>query len=221
MPRRGPGRHELGWLALSGAGVIRPDGRDRFDAGKTVVATDRDREPRSMTRVLIAVDATEESVHAAEVASRLFGTEAEYLAVSVVDVGVGAGDMRWWDTAWGTSYPVPYGSVWRPTGFVRSVDPAAEAEFGSPTEMARRAAEDTARGAAEESGLMAAETVGEIGDPADVITNAGAEWSADVIVLGTHDRSWFGRLLHGSVGKDVIEHSQVPVLVIPSRGKNE
>ena len=64
------------------------------------------------------------------------------------------------------------------------------------------------------------ETVGEIGDPADVITSAAVERSADVIVLGTHDRSWFDRLLHGSVGKDVIEHSLVPVLVVPRRGKN-
>ncbi len=173
-----------------------------------------------MTRVLIAVDETEESVHAAEVAGRLFGTEAEYLAVSVADVGVGAVDIQWWDTAWGTSYPVPYGSVWSLPGLVRSRNPAAEAEFGSPTEAALRAAEDTARGAVEKSGLVTAETVGEIGDPADVITSAADERSADVIVLGTHDRSWFDRLLHGSVGKYVIAHSQVPVLVIPSRGKN-
>ena len=36
---------------------------------------------------------------------------------------------------------------------------------------------------------------------------------ADVIVLGTHDRGWFSRLLTGSVSSDVLRHADVPVLV--------
>src|SRR5918995_1205074 len=39
-----------------------------------------------MTRVLVAVDDTEGSVRAAETAHRLFGDEAEYLAVNVANV---------------------------------------------------------------------------------------------------------------------------------------
>lgn len=168
---------------------------------------------------MIAVDNTEESVHAADVAGRLFGADAEYMAVSVVDVDVGAVEPQWWGGAWGARYPVPYGAVWPLAGLVHSRTAGTRVDVDdSPAQLAQRAAEDTARRAVEESELTTADTVGEIGDAADVITSAAQERSADVIVLGTHDRSWFDRLLHRSVGKHVLEQSRVPVLVIPPRG---
>ncbi|MGH9137733.1 MAG: universal stress protein [Acidimicrobiales bacterium] len=167
---------------------------------------------------MIAVDNTEESVHAADVAGRLFGSDAEYLAVSVVEADVGAAEPQWWGGAWATRYPAPYGAVWPLPGVVRSRTPGAEVD-DSPAQMAIRAAEDTARRAVEESELATADIVGEIGDPADVITSAAQDRSADVIVLGTHDRSWFDRLLRRSVGKHVLEESRVPVLVVPPRGE--
>jgi nucleotide-binding universal stress UspA family protein len=42
-----------------------------------------------------------------------------------------------------------------------------------------------------------------------------AAQSADMIVLGTHGRSRFERLLHGSVAEKVLRKARVPVLTIP------
>jgi nucleotide-binding universal stress UspA family protein len=159
-----------------------------------------------MTRVLIAVDETEESVHSAEVAHRLFGDEVEYLAVSVADVRLDAAAMPYWDAAWGVAYPVPYGMVW-PYRSATEVDAAAE--------TAVTVAEDEAREAADAAGLAGAETVGAVGDPAAAILRAADEHAVDVIVLGTHERSWFDRLLHPSVSKAVLKETARPVLVVP------
>jgi nucleotide-binding universal stress UspA family protein len=167
---------------------------------------------RGVTRVLIAVDETEASVHAADAAYRLFGRDAEYLAVSVIDASLYPDPPLEWDAAWGSRYPVPYGSVWPLAGILEG---RGESGGGaSPADVAQRAAEDTARRAVEHSDLAAAEPVGDIGDPADVILRTATERSADVIVVGSHHRGWFDRLLHHSVGADVVKHSPIPVLVV-------
>ncbi len=53
------------------------------------------------------------------------------------------------------------------------------------------------------------------GSKADGIINCSKEFKADLIVVGTHSRSGFDRLLMGSVAEHVVRHSEVPVLVVP------
>ena len=60
-----------------------------------------------MPRVLIAVDDTDSSVHAAEVARRLCGDDADYLAVSVADVRVDPAVAPWWGAGWGLASCAP------------------------------------------------------------------------------------------------------------------
>ncbi|MES2809846.1 MAG: universal stress protein [Bacteroidota bacterium] len=55
----------------------------------------------------------------------------------------------------------------------------------------------------------------EFGDTADGIINCGKEFGADIIVVGTHSRSGFDRLLMGSIAENVVRQSAVPVLVVP------
>jgi nucleotide-binding universal stress UspA family protein len=55
----------------------------------------------------------------------------------------------------------------------------------------------------------------EFGDTADGIINCSKEFNADMIVIGTHSRTGFDRLLMGSVAEHVVRHSEVPVLVVP------
>ena len=55
----------------------------------------------------------------------------------------------------------------------------------------------------------------EFGDTADGILEAGKEFNADVIVVGTHSRSGLDRLLMGSVAEHVVRHATVPVFVVP------
>ncbi|HEY4326608.1 MAG TPA: universal stress protein [Mucilaginibacter sp.] len=57
----------------------------------------------------------------------------------------------------------------------------------------------------------------EFGSTADGILNCSKEFKADLIVLGTHSRTGFDRLLMGSVAEHVVRHSDVPVLVVPMK----
>ena len=51
---------------------------------------------------------------------------------------------------------------------------------------------------------------------ARVIDAEAAQWSADLIVIGTHGRSGFSHLLFGSVAEGVVRGASVPVLLVRS-----
>ena len=51
---------------------------------------------------------------------------------------------------------------------------------------------------------------------AEVIVEQAKRWRADLIVMGTHGRRGFDRLLIGSNAEIVVRHSQIPVLLVPS-----
>ena len=49
---------------------------------------------------------------------------------------------------------------------------------------------------------------------ASVIIEEARRWSADLIVIGTHGRSGFSRVLFGSVAEGVVRTAHIPVLLI-------
>ena len=49
---------------------------------------------------------------------------------------------------------------------------------------------------------------------ATVIVEEARRWSADLIVIGTHGRSGFSRVLFGSVAEGVVRTAPTPVLLI-------
>ena len=55
------------------------------------------------------------------------------------------------------------------------------------------------------------------GRVADAIVEQAKRWRADLIVMGTHGRRGFDRLLIGSNAELVVRHSSVPVLLVPGR----
>jgi nucleotide-binding universal stress UspA family protein len=56
------------------------------------------------------------------------------------------------------------------------------------------------------------------GDAGESIVEAAEAESADLIVVGTHDRGAVGRLFLGSVSDHVVRHARCPVMVVrPSR----
>ncbi|HEY8781827.1 MAG TPA: universal stress protein [Mucilaginibacter sp.] len=59
----------------------------------------------------------------------------------------------------------------------------------------------------------------EYGSTADGIINCCKEFAADLIVIGTHSRTGIDRLLMGSIAEHVVRHSEVPVLVVPTKGE--
>ena len=55
----------------------------------------------------------------------------------------------------------------------------------------------------------------EIGNTADALVECAAQYKADLIVVGTHNRTGLSRLVMGSVAEHVVRHSHIPVLVVP------
>jgi nucleotide-binding universal stress UspA family protein len=53
------------------------------------------------------------------------------------------------------------------------------------------------------------------GNPKEEIIAMAQEWKADLIVMGTHGRTGLKHLLMGSVSESVIQHSKIPVMVVP------
>jgi nucleotide-binding universal stress UspA family protein len=54
-----------------------------------------------------------------------------------------------------------------------------------------------------------------IGDIQTSIILKAKEWSADLIVTGTHNRTGLSRLFSGSIAESIIHRSPVPVFVVP------
>jgi nucleotide-binding universal stress UspA family protein len=56
------------------------------------------------------------------------------------------------------------------------------------------------------------------GSPADEILKYSKEAKVDLIVMSTHGRSGLSRFIAGSVARKVIDHSAIPVLIVPPKG---
>jgi nucleotide-binding universal stress UspA family protein len=152
------------------------------------------------TTVLIAVEDSEsESLKIVRMAHRLFGDGARYL---VINVGVGP----YSNMGWAYVSPVMYPMTWYP-----AVSAERTVEM---TDVATDSAEQQAADVAGAASLDQATPLGEIGDPATAILTAAHQHEADVIVIGSHDRTWFSKLFTGSVGDELLRDADLPVLVI-------
>jgi len=164
-----------------------------------------------MTQVLIAVDDSEDSIKTARIAYRLFGDAASYTMVNVAD----RTPLMWGGDSlvWGVGYPVmmgPSGALeMAPGGGVRTNDASAADADSAPIEAAIQVAQDVAS----EAHIPNPQVVGEVGDPATAIITAAHHHQADVIVVGSHDRSWFSRLLVPSTSGAVVREADIPVLI--------
>jgi nucleotide-binding universal stress UspA family protein len=56
----------------------------------------------------------------------------------------------------------------------------------------------------------------EFGKPAAKLVEGARIWPADLIVMGTHGRGRVEKLLVGSVAEGVLRHAPCPVLVVPA-----
>jgi nucleotide-binding universal stress UspA family protein len=65
------------------------------------------------------------------------------------------------------------------------------------------------------------ETVVRSGSSGETILETATELKADIIVMGTHSRSGFEKLLVGSVAEKVLHHSQLPLYIIPTKDFEE
>lgn len=86
-------------------------------------------------------------------------------------------------------------------------------------ETARKAAEDTLAQAADKvrksGATVETALIDELGQGViDAINNEALNWSADLIVIGTHGRTGLTRLLLGSIAEGVVREAAMPVLLI-------
>ena len=65
----------------------------------------------------------------------------------------------------------------------------------------------------EEKGLTGIKTVVKTGNPADEILNAAREESVEMIVIGSRGKR-VSHLFMGSVSREVVDRSEVPVLLV-------
>ncbi|MEO6818446.1 MAG: universal stress protein [Ginsengibacter sp.] len=65
------------------------------------------------------------------------------------------------------------------------------------------------------------QTIVKDGDFGDSILDAADEMDADIIVMGTHSRSGWDKLLMGSVAENVLRKSKIPMFIIPSKKEKE
>lgn len=57
----------------------------------------------------------------------------------------------------------------------------------------------------------------EVGDIANTVCRIAEDLDVDLIVVGSHGRSGFGRIFLGSVSEHVVRHAPCPVLVVRPR----
>ena len=59
------------------------------------------------------------------------------------------------------------------------------------------------------------ETLVEAGESAKVILETAKKHRADMIVVGSHSRNWLDQVVMGSVAKEVLKDTSIPMLIIP------
>ena len=151
-----------------------------------------------MTRILIAADESDSSVEAARVAHRLFGDSAEYLVINVAEPTPDA------SMAWAYVYPATMPMMAFPPA--TADDPVAQ--------KAAETSETVATDVATKASIAGAEPLTDTGDAATAILDAAHRHQVDVVVIGSHERSWFSRLLAPSVSSAVLRESDIPVLIV-------
>lgn len=141
--------------------------------------------------VLIGVDNTSESEDAVETAFKFFGSDATYTLLSVSS-GV---QLR--------SLSYGAGTVYSPQVLA---DRYHEAE---------RHAETAAASAEENLPLDVMTTIDiETGQAGPVIVDKARELDADVVVIGSRDRSIWDRLFEPSAGRHIVDNAPCPVVVV-------
>ena len=58
------------------------------------------------------------------------------------------------------------------------------------------------------------------GEFADTILKTATELHADLIVMGSHGRKWLEKIVMGSVTEKVLNHTSIPLFIVPTKKHN-
>lgn len=150
-------------------------------------------------KVLIATDGSDHSIHAVEVANKLLiGPDSEILIVSSYE----------------DAFPVTAEPFALSADYYQKLDDAVR-------QQAERFVSEAAavlRSLSPDDGIAVSTEVLR-GSPVRQIVEKAEEWGADVIVVGSHGRGFWGRLL-GSVSNGVVHNAKCSVLVVRKPADN-
>ena len=144
--------------------------------------------------VLIATDGSDVSISAARAGCALLGPAEKVTLLSVMTEGDPGDDAG---------------------GFEGPVLNEAEQRAAWEAEVGEAHKELTATAASLTNAHL--EQVVEVGDAAAVICRVADRLCVDVVIVGSHGRTGFGRMFLGSVSEHVVRHAPCPVLVVRGR----
>jgi nucleotide-binding universal stress UspA family protein len=81
----------------------------------------------------------------------------------------------------------------------------------------KKASQDFLDKSKQHLGDKAIHTLVRDGDFAESILKTAGDIHADVIVLGSHSRKWLDKIVMGSVTENVLDHTSIPVFIIPTK----
>jgi nucleotide-binding universal stress UspA family protein len=58
------------------------------------------------------------------------------------------------------------------------------------------------------------------GDFSETILKTAKKLHIDVIVMGSHSRSWLENIIMGSVTEDVLRHTTIPLFIVPTKNNS-
>jgi len=146
------------------------------------------------SKILVAVDGSDTSLHALKHAIELArNLSATLRIVHVVDMN------------------------WLPLAPELAIDiEAISAVRRSAGQKILADARETAQKAGLDAEALLVETETPTQHVAEAIAKEATRWPADLVLLGTHGRRGFQRMLLGSVAEGMARRSPVPVLLVPS-----
>jgi nucleotide-binding universal stress UspA family protein len=100
-----------------------------------------------------------------------------------------------------------------PVGYAAVAEPLPALDIGGQLEDSA-ARELPKLGAREECAGLEVEEVLARGDAAGEIVRVARERDIDLIVISSHGRTGFGRMIFGSTAESVVRHAHCPVLVV-------
>jgi len=149
-------------------------------------------------KVLLAVDESEGSRHAAEsLAARPWPAGTEIRVLSAVDLGL---------SAFQASFEIP------------ALDTTHLESQRAAAMQRTESAIDSARKTLEAAGLTTSESISVlVASPKEIILEEAAAWPADWIVVGSHGKGGLSRFLLGSTSEAVATHAACSVEVVRKR----
>ena len=153
-----------------------------------------DHRDKVLKKILIATDDSKTAEKAVDLGIEIAGLSgAKVYAVYVIDTT--------------PYYSIPLDQVW-------------SKEVYEQFEQIGREADSYVEKAAKTAGIEV-ESIVLKGDPAEMILNFAEEQNVDMIVVGSHGKGGFERLVIGSVSEKVVRHAKVPVLVFREQTKHK